>query len=56
VTLQPKDGKLWVSFVSGQDGFLIFKNQLVSFESSEQNPIYIKAFTGTVNVTVAERA
>ena len=56
VTIQPTDGKLYVSFVSGEDGFLCFKNGIYTFEASEQQPLYIKAFTGTVAVVIAERA
>lgn len=55
VTLQPQ-GKIYVSFVSGEDGFLLFKNGIYTFEATHQQPLYIKALAGTVDVVVAERA
>lgn len=56
VTIQPQDGKVYVSFVSGEDGFLCFKNGIYTFESSDSQLLYIKSVSGTVNVVVAERA
>ena len=67
VTIQPRDGKLyyyWVD-VGGvapsaatmvADGFIIFKNQIMSFEVSEQQKVYVLAVTGTVTFVFAERA
>jgi len=56
ITVQPKDGKVYVSFVNGEDGFLCFKNGIYTFEASDKQPVYIKAESGTVAVVVAERA
>lgn len=56
VTIQAQDGKVYVSFVSGEDGFLCFKNGIYTFEASESQILYIKSVSGTVNVVVAERA
>lgn len=55
VTLQP-DGKLYVTFESGQPGFTLAKNGIYTFEAASSQPVYISAVSGTVNVIVAERA
>ena len=55
VTIQPTDGKVYVSFQTGVEGFLIFKNQLVTFEGTDSQTLYIKAVVGTVTVKIAER-
>ena len=66
VTLQPTDGKVRVYFGDGSgapllstvasDGFLVFKNQITSFEAAESQSVYVCAESGTVQVVVAERA
>lgn len=59
VTIQPQDGQVRVTFVSGtpaSEGILVFKYQTMSFEASEQQPIYLITETGTTNVVVIERA
>jgi len=67
VTVQPKDGKLYYYFVDSTgaapsaatmvaDGLLIFKSQLMTFEVSEQQKIFVLAVTGTVNFVMVERA
>lgn len=56
ITVQPQDGKIYISFVSGQNGMLLMKNGIYSFEASETQAMYIKAVTGTVQVVIAERA
>ena len=55
VTLQA-DGKLLVTFESGQPGFTLAKNGIYTFEAAYSQPVYIKAVSGTVNVVIAERA
>lgn len=67
VTIQPRDGKLYYYWVDAggaapsaatmvADGFTIFKNQLMSFEVSEQQKVYVLAVSGTVTFVFAERA
>ena len=56
VTIQPTDGKVYVSFKTGVTGFIVYKNQLVTFEASDKQDIFIKSVSGTVNVKIAERA
>ena len=59
VTLQPLDGKIRVFFKTGlanSSGLLVHKNQIISLEAADTQPIYIAAESGTVNVVVAERA
>jgi hypothetical protein len=56
ITIQPIDGKIYASFQSGVEGFLIYKSQIVSFEISDLLPLYIKAVIGTVAVKICERA
>ena len=38
------------------DGFLVFKNAQVTYEATNQQPIYVLAVTGTVDIKIAERA
>lgn len=67
VTIQPVDGKIYVYF--GDDtasapnaatviaeGLVVFKNAKESYEAGSQQPIYILAVSGTVDVKVVERA
>jgi outer membrane protein assembly factor BamB len=67
VTIQPKNGKLYYYFVDSTgatpsaatliaDGLLIFKNQIMTFEVSEQQKIFVLAVSGTVNFIMVERA
>jgi len=56
VTVQPTNGRVYVSFQTGIAGFLVYKNQMASFEASDKQPIYIISVTGTVSVKIAERA
>jgi len=56
ITIQPIDGKIYASFQSGVEGFLIFKSQIVSFEISDLLPLYLVAESGTVEVKICERA
>jgi hypothetical protein len=67
VTLQPTTGKIYVLFGDGDvaapsaatvaaDGFIVFKNAVMTFEATHLQPIYLLAVTGTVTVKVAERA
>lgn len=59
VTIQPLDGRVRVLFKSGvaaTSGLLVFKNQIVSFEASETQPVYLITESGTTNVVVVERA
>ena len=37
------------------DGFTISKNQLVTFEASAQQPVYLLAVSSTASVRIAER-
>lgn len=65
VTLQG-DGKFYAYFGDGSttpsaatvaaDGLTVFKDQVMSFEASHQQPLFVLAFTGTVNIKVVERA
>lgn len=66
ITIQSTNGKLYVYFAIDAgvpsaatiiaDGFLVFKNQLVSLEVSEQQLVYVVSVSGTINVKIAERA
>jgi hypothetical protein len=66
ITLQPKDGKIYVLFVDDgavpnaatviAKGFLIWKNQIETFEAGHTQAVYMLSFAGTVNVIVAERS
>jgi hypothetical protein len=56
VTIQPLTGKVLVTFEAGKDGLEIFNKQMMTFEASDTQPLYIKAFSGSVDVIVAERA
>lgn len=66
VTLQPKDGRVYVYFGDGvttpnaatvaASGILIFKNAMISYEASESQHIFMLAVSGTVNVAIIERA
>jgi len=65
VTLQG-DGRFYVYFGDGSgtpsaatvaaDGITVFRNQVSSFEATNQQFIFILAVTGTVDVKVVERA
>ena len=65
ITLQG-DGRYYVYFGDGtgtpsaatvsSNGFLNFRNQVVSYEASNQQAVYVLAVTGTVDIKVAERA
>lgn len=59
VTIQPLDGQVRVTFVSGTvatKGLLIRKEQVASFEASESQSIYLITTSGTTTVVVIERA
>ena len=59
VTIQPLDGRVRVLFESGvaaSDGILVFKYQIVTFEATHQQPIYLRTESGTTEVVVVERA
>ena len=66
VTIQPKDGKIYVYFGDGvstpsigtmaADGFIQVKSSLRSYEAAKSQAVFILAVSGTVNVTIAERA
>jgi len=65
ITLQG-DGRYYVYFGDGTstpsagtvsaNGFLNFRNQLVSYEATNQQQIFVLAVTGTVDIKIAERA
>ena len=65
VTFQGDD-KFYVYFGDGAstpsaatvaaNGFTAFKNALVTFEASNQQPLYVLSVTGTVNIKIVERA
>ena len=57
ITLQPLEGKLYVTFETGKPGFLLFKYQIMTFEASSTQPLYFKTVSGSSEaVIVAERA
>jgi len=66
ITLQPLDGYIYVYFGDGEstpspatvaaDGFEHYKRLKDSYEAGPEQPVYILAKSGTVNVKVAERA
>ena len=56
ITVQPVDGQVYITFVTGIEGFLVYKNQLVTFEATNTQDIFIKAVAGTVHVKIAERS
>jgi hypothetical protein len=60
------DGKYYIYFGNGSsvpnaatvitNGFVAFKDSLVSIEASDSQPLYVLAVSGTVNIKLAERA
>ena len=59
VTIQPLTGRVRVLFKSGilaTSGILIYKRQIVSFEASESQSIYLITESGITDVVVVERA
>ncbi len=66
VTIYPIDGQIWVYFGDDQasapsaatvksDGFPQYKDSMRSYEAGPDQPLYIVAETGTVDVRYAER-
>lgn len=66
ITIQPLGGTVRVYFADegvvpsaatvGSDGIKHFKNQLNSYEATNQQVLYIVAESGTFNVVIVERA
>jgi hypothetical protein len=59
VTIQPLDGRVRVLFKTGlaaTSGFLVFKNQIASFEASDTQPVYLRTESGSTTVIVSERS
>lgn len=59
VTFEAQDGKVRWGFtnaITSTKGFIAYKNQIVTIEATETQPVYIVAETGTVKVYLAERS
>jgi len=66
VTIQPLTGKIYVYFGDGvtvpdaasvaANGFIMMKLQKETYEASPNQHLYLLAFSGSVNVALAERA
>ena len=59
VTFEAQNGKIRWGFtdeITALKGYIGFKNQIITVEASDQQPVYVIAQSGTVTVYFSERS